>query len=32
MRDRRGQEIDMVRVMAFALFPTRRQEEKTRIR
>lgn len=32
MRDRRKQEIDMVRVTAFALFSTRRQEEITRIR
>ena len=31
MRDRRKQEIDMVRVTAFALFSTRRQEEITRI-
>ncbi|NNB51373.1 tyrosine-type recombinase/integrase [Pseudomonas fragi] len=32
MRDRRKQEIDMVRVTAFALFSTRRQEEITRIK
>jgi integrase len=32
MRDRRKQQIDMVRVTAFALFSTRRQEEITRIR
>ncbi|KPA88749.1 phage integrase family protein [Pseudomonas asplenii] len=32
MRDRRKQEIDMVRVVVFALFSTRRQEEITRIR
>lgn len=32
MRDRRKQEIDMVRVVAFALFSTRRQEEITRIK
>ena len=32
MRDRRRQQIDMVRVTAFALFSTRRQEEITRIR
>lgn len=32
MRARRKQEIDMVRVTAFALFSTRRQEEITRIR
>jgi integrase len=32
MRDRRKQEIDMVRVTVFALFSTRRQEEITRIR
>ena len=32
MRDRRRQEIDMVRVVAFALFSTRRQEEITRIK
>lgn len=32
MRDRRKQEIDMVRVVTFALFSTRRQEEITRIR
>ena len=32
MRDRRQQQIDMVRVIAFALFSTRRQEEITRIR
>lgn len=32
MRDRRKQEIDMVRVLVFALFSTRRQEEITRIR
>lgn len=32
MRDRRQQEIDMVRVVTFALFSTRRQEEITRIR
>ncbi|MDD1003599.1 site-specific integrase [Pseudomonas sp. TNT2022 ID642] len=32
VRDRRKQEIDMVRVTAFALFSTRRQEEITRIR
>lgn len=32
MRDRRKQEIDMVRVIPFALFSTRRQEEITRIR
>jgi integrase len=32
MRDRRQQEIDMVRVTLFALFSTRRQEEITRIR
>lgn len=32
MRDRRKQEIDMVRVSAFALFSTRRQEEITRIK
>ncbi len=32
MRSRRKQEIDMVRVVAFALFSTRRQEEITRIR
>lgn len=32
MRDRRKQEIDMVRVTLFALFSTRRQEEITRIR
>lgn len=31
MRDRRKQEIDMVRVTLFALFSTRRQEEITRI-
>ncbi len=31
MRDRRQQEIDMVRVVLFALFSTRRQEEITRI-
>lgn len=31
-RDSRQQEIDMVRVIAFALFSTRRQEEITRIR
>ena len=32
MRDRRRQEIDMVRAVGFALFSTRRQEEITRIR
>jgi len=32
MRDRRKQEIDMLRVVLFALFSTRRQEEITRIR
>ena len=32
VRDRRKQEIDMVRVVVFALFSTRRQEEITRIR
>lgn len=32
MRDRRKQEIDMLRVTLFALFSTRRQEEITRIR
>ncbi|WOE81557.1 tyrosine-type recombinase/integrase [Pseudomonas protegens] len=32
MRDRRRQEIDMLRVIVFALFSTRRQEEITRIR
>lgn len=32
MRDRRKQQIDMVRVLVFALFSTRRQEEITRIR
>ncbi|MEE4709132.1 tyrosine-type recombinase/integrase [Pseudomonas alliivorans] len=32
MRDRRKQEIDMVRVVLFALFSTRRQEEITRIK
>jgi integrase len=32
MRDRRKQQIDMVRVTVFALFSTRRQEEITRIR
>src|SRR5690606_23935915 len=32
MRDRRQQEIDMVRMIGFALFSTRRQEEITRIR
>jgi integrase len=32
MRDRRRQEIDMLRVTLFALFSTRRQEEITRIR
>ncbi|MBD1554250.1 site-specific integrase [Pseudomonas typographi] len=32
MRDRRRQQTDMVRVVAFALFSTRRQEEITRIR
>lgn len=32
MRDRRKQEIDMVRVVVFALFSTRRQEEITRIK
>ena len=32
MRDRRKQEIDMMRVTAFALFSTRRQEEITRIK
>jgi integrase len=32
MRDRRRQEIDMVRALGFALFSTRRQEEITRIR
>lgn len=32
VRDRRKQEIDMVRVTGFALFSTRRQEEITRIR
>ncbi|WP_124313099.1 site-specific integrase [Pseudomonas chlororaphis] len=32
MRDRRKQEIDMVRMIGFALFSTRRQEEITRIR
>lgn len=32
MRDRRRQQIDMVRVTIFALFSTRRQEEITRIR
>lgn len=32
VRDRRHQQIDMVRVIAFALFSTRRQEEITRIR
>ncbi|MNE58740.1 Tyrosine recombinase XerC [compost metagenome] len=32
VRDRRKQQIDMVRVTAFALFSTRRQEEITRIR
>lgn len=31
MRDRRRQEIDMVRAVGFALFSTRRQEEITRI-
>ncbi|MGV8842712.1 MAG: tyrosine-type recombinase/integrase [Pseudomonas sp.] len=31
MRDRRKQQIDMVRVTVFALFSTRRQEEITRI-
>lgn len=32
MRDRRRQEIDMVRITVFALFSTRRQEEITRIK
>ena len=32
MRDRRKQQIDMVRIIVFALFSTRRQEEITRIR
>ncbi|WP_225773225.1 site-specific integrase [Pseudomonas sp. Marseille-Q5115] len=32
MRDRRRQQTDMVRVIGFALFSTRRQEEITRIR
>jgi len=32
MRDRRRQEMDMVRAVGFALFSTRRQEEITRIR
>lgn len=32
MRERRKQQIDMVRVIVFALFSTRRQEEITRIR
>jgi hypothetical protein len=32
MRDRRKQQIDMLRVTVFALFSTRRQDEITRIR
>lgn len=32
MRDRRKQEIDMLRVVAFALFSARPQREATRIR
>ena len=32
MRDRRKQQIDMLKVITFALFSTRRQEEITRIR
>ncbi|MEN1480158.1 site-specific integrase, partial [Pseudomonas aeruginosa] len=32
MRERRKQQIDMVRMIGFAIFSTRRQEEITRIR